>query len=254
MVYGQSFMVDLVILSHHHTDHTHGLKPYLETMELLGRTKPLRIYTPDPKALGSQVKTSGWSYPITVIPITTGVSYLEPPMVIRFFKAHHGRIAAVGVLIQSLQRQRYDRARLLRDLPPDARKQLFMVGQCLYQGRTYHKTQYRLKDTPWYSVYYSGDTTWDPHVLDNLHPRGLMIHQCTYVRGQDRTEARRRHHTHYGQLIAHMKSQPQRFILTHISDRVTPQVLNTYRLPPNGSWAYDGLEFTNNIEPQAVDP
>ena len=231
--FAPEFFVDVIIISHHHTDHDHGLKPYLQTMNLQNRKDPLYIYTPEPPKIDKLIDLQTLDYKVHVIKAYQGVKFIHKKSTITFEKATHS-IPCIGTLIESKDKTRYNREALLK-LPEVKRTNLFTE-------KSKDLEAYRLPDCPRYSLYYSGDTLWNPLVLKKVHPRGLVIHECTFTESEDLLTAKKKHHTHLTEIDIEGDH-----ILTHIGGKIPVDKLPKIYPLKRGLWAKDGLKFTNKI-------
>lgn len=237
-----TFMVDAIFISHHHMDHVYGLKSYLHTMNLLGRVTSIKIYTPDEKALKSQLGNKKYDFPLEILEVKPGLQLTQNNVKLKFFRSNHGPVPALGILVQSERTVKYDKEKLNQTLKPDQVKKLFKDGGFIKGGFNHKPEDFIAADQPFYSLYYSGDTTWNDEIL-KLPLNCKILHECTYVREVDLKEARKTYHTHLLDLPLEFLSRPGKIILTHLGDRVIPEDLKNVKLPPESTWAYDGLIF-----------
>ena len=239
--YGCDFFVDVIVISHHHSDHDAGLLPYLQSMNLLHRKKPLIIYTPEPKRVEEYLhKIKIDEYSIEVRAPLLEVPYLHSEYDLTFYRAKHGAIKAISCKLVSNTVTRRNREKLLL-LPIPIRKQLCEKGTSTHENRVLYLEDYLLPPRPRFQVYYSGDTTWIPEVVDRISDKGLIIHECTYVHHEDLCQARKRNHTH----VSDINIPVHDHLLTHISQKVTADILDKKYSRVRGKWARDGMTFEN---------
>jgi len=176
---------DFIFISHYHLDHFHGLLPYLKTLEMMGITKKIKIFLPEVQerelfenqllklVLNIELKIGNDSYQ------EEGVSFL-------FFKTKHTRDSR-GVLIKIAERRTY-LPEIIRKLKGPALRQLKDKKKIVIDNFEYnYETSSEVLEKE-HSLVYTSDTS-----PLSLPISEYIIHECTYLEGEEKTALKKRH-------------------------------------------------------------
>ncbi len=178
--YCTQFETEFIIISHKHGDHYFGLIPYLVTMHLLNRVKPLSLYLPpDMKFFETLLSVQGiklcYDLNIVYYSDTSEIKYRK--FSISFFKTNH-TVNCYGFKLSVHERYTLDEEKLnlisdKKNLSTLQRGIAVFEGDCLITPKDVCKTH-----IPKFTVVYGADSR--PISPDLLGGCKLLIHEGTF--------------------------------------------------------------------------
>ena len=235
-----SLMVDWVFISHFHLDHYIGILGLLGTMNLLDRTTPLDIYSPDSAKLSTLINLTlkNLKFGVNLLNIMEDVQYLRADCKLLFLKTDH-LIKSYAILVKSLKNVKYRKE--LGLLPPDQLKNL-VAGN--FELLPFDPEHYIESKKSFYEVLYTGDTRVIPDLFTQIND-GLIIHECSFFRSEETNIASSKYHTHIND-FKKINLVNNHLLLTHLptKDCWKHMVTQINRVNPKIKLAKDGLSFT----------
>lgn len=251
---GISFMkVDKIFITHWHADHFSGLIPLIQTMNMEGREKPLKIIGPEAERFVSDILDLGYfgmrfKVEAMDVPHTgeemTKVDETEEYEVFSIPVFH--TVPAVGYVFKEKERWSIDtekikkmklrRGKWLKDLKKD--------GKVSYKGKTI-KIENIADLKPGLTVVYSGDTKPCENMIKASKNADLLIHDGTFL---EEEEGKAHADVTQAATIA-KKANVEQLIITHLSRRYnTKKDIDDIRKAaqevfPETRIAYDGMKI-----------
>jgi ribonuclease Z len=253
MRYGISFALGDIFFTHFHTDHVLGAIGLVRTLQLQGRTEPLRIWGPRGGARFLQrIDAFGerMGYPITVTEVEPSVPIERNGYaIVPFGVSHHG-VAAVGYAL-------VEATRLGRFNPDQARALGIPEGPlwgALHRGRTVTLPDGRSIDPATLvgptragrRVVITGDTRPCDATVEAAQGADLLVHEATFAEEEAARAIETGHSTarEAGEIAA--RAGVRRLVLTHLSARYSRDTVDLERearaVFPNAGIARDGME------------
>ncbi len=222
MVSPLSFMkIRAILVTHLHGDHVLGLPGLLQTMSLLGRAEPLRIYGPEgtARALGAMMAATDGetAYEVEVADVAPGDFFLVRSMKVSVFATDHG-VPSVGYSVAEPDLPgRLDREKALslgiRDGPDMAR---LKRGEAVGDVRP---EQVVGPTTKGVRAVYTGDTRKSPAVVEAARGADVLIHESTYADRDARLAEEHFHSTARQAAEVAREAGVRLLLLTHVSGR-----------------------------------
>ena len=228
MRYGISFALDDVFFTHLHTDHLLGIVGLTRTLNLQGRTDPLRLWGPrgTGRALRNAVQFNGErvGFPVEVLEVepNTPIRRTEDYAIVPFAVEHPGSAAVGYAFVEQERRGRFnpELARAL-GIPEGPLWGRIHRGQSvtLDDGRVIEATQLVGPTRPGRTVVVTGDTRPCAATIDAARDADLLIHEATFAEDEAERATETGHSTaREAALVAHVAGV-RRLALTHISAR-----------------------------------
>ncbi|MBS7609392.1 ribonuclease Z [Candidatus Bathyarchaeota archaeon] len=248
-----------IFITHLHGDHTLGLPGLIQTMDMVGRAKPLRIFGP-PGIRGFiefTVRSVGAkpSYGLQISETSTPGSILEAKeYIVRTALAEHGSFALAYALEEKQRPGRFypEKARALG------------VPEGFLWGRLQRGHNVRLKDGKivkpeevlgpprrGLKIVYSGDTRPSEAIIELSKEADLLIHDGTFEGSLSEKAREEGHSTALEAAEVALKAGVKRLVLTHISARyedTKPLLEEARKIFPNSSIAEDFLRLRLKYE------
>ncbi|RUM47417.1 MAG: ribonuclease Z [Hyperthermus sp.] len=242
-----------ILVTHLHGDHVLGLPGLLQSMAMLGRSKPLVLI--GPRGLGSLVeevaKLTLWlpPYPIEVVEarawerirLPGGIEVLPYPV-------NHRGVEAFGYRLWEAPRKPkidLDAARRLGLEPGPILGMLQRGLEVRVNGRVIRpsdvvRSQHRI------SVSYTGDTAPSHSVVEASRNVDVLVHDATFASDMAEEAHNEGHSTALDAARAAREAAAKILVLTHFSARYTspePLVWEAKRIFPNTYPAIDGAKL-----------
>jgi ribonuclease Z len=227
MRYGISFAFADLFFTHAHSDHVLGLTGLVRTLQLGGRTEPLRLWAPVGAArtlrqclsLGGERTT----FPVTITELASGASLDRGDYRIDAFEVqHHGGLSLGYAFVEEERRGRFDPA-MARELGiPEGP----LWGR-IHRGETVTLDDGRVIDPATLvgdrrrgrRIVITGDTRPCEATVQHSHDADLLVHEATFADDEAARAVETGHSTaREAADIAH-RAGARRLVLTHISAR-----------------------------------
>ncbi len=220
--------INYVLISHLHGDHYFGLIGLIQTMHLLGRSRPLMIFGPplliDILRLQLEVSHTELRYPLEFTPLEIGGKQMilkNEQLSIYSFPLNH-RIPTWGFLISEIQAKPNLRPEFVETYhpEPDAMKQIkqgagFRLPDgtwLLHEDITYAARKPR-------SYAYCSDTAYVEELSGWISHADMLYHEATFM-DMHKAEAEKTFHSTTTQAAAvALKAQVKRLLIGHFSTR-----------------------------------
>jgi ribonuclease Z len=227
MRYGITFALDDIFFTHFHTDHLVGVIGLLRTLQLQGRTEPMRLFGPPPAhRLLRQAVTFGGdrlSFPVETVEVAPGTPIARSGYAIHPFAVDHGGAGAVGyALVEEERRGRFH---------PDLARE-FGIPEGPLWGRLHRGETITLDDGRSVSaatlvgptragrtVVLTGDTRPCAATVQAAHRADLLIHEATFANDEGARALETGHSTAAEAAQVAALAKVKRLVLTHISAR-----------------------------------
>jgi ribonuclease Z len=228
MRYGISFALGDVFFTHLHTDHLLGIVGLTRTLQLGGRTEPLRLWGPrgTGRALRAAVQFNGErvGFPVEVLeveagtPIRRGDDYAIVP-----FAVEHPGSAAVGYAFVEHERRGRFHPELARALgiPEGPLWGRLHRGQpvTLDDGRVVDPATLVGPTRPGRTVVLTGDTRPCAATVEAARGADLLVHEATFADDEAERARETGHSTAREAAQVARVAEVRRLVLTHISAR-----------------------------------
>ena len=225
MRYGTGFSIGALFVTHMHADHFLGITGLLRTMQLQGRTEPLRIIGPagcEPtlrKAVTLGSDRVGFA--VEIEECAAGAAYRGDGFRIDAFPVDHG-IRAVGwALVEEDRLGRFDveRARLMGVPEGPLFGRLHRGEDVEVDGRTIRAADLVGEPRPGRTLVYAGDTRPCDATLTAAKDADVLVHEATFAQ-DERDRARMTYHSTAAEAAALARDAGARqLFLTHLSAR-----------------------------------
>jgi ribonuclease Z len=227
MRYGTSFVLGDILFTHLHTDHVLGIIGLMQTMQLQGRTEPLRVWGPKGVTRVLQradVFTSErLGYPVTITELEAGAPIARSGYAILPFSVSHHTTAALGyALIEDPRLGRFNPERAREIGVPEG-----PLWGMLHRGRSVSLPDGRVVDSadivgptrPGRRVVITGDTRPCETTIDAARGADLLVHEATFAEEEAQRAVETGHSTAREAASVAAQAGVRRLILTHVSAR-----------------------------------
>jgi ribonuclease Z len=255
MRYGISFALNDILFTHYHTDHVLGLIGLMRTMQLGGRSEPLRLWGPTGLARFIQRAEAlcgeRWGFPIEANELEPGVPVKRAGYEIVPFPADHRGARAVGyALVEETRLGRFhpDLARA-HGIPEGPLWGRLHRGQpvTLDDGRTIDAATLVGPSRPGRRIAITGDTRPTDATVAAAQGADLLIHEATFGDDEAERAVETGHSTAREAATVAERAGVRRLVLTHFSARYTRDSIDletqAREVFPSTSCARDGLEI-----------
>jgi ribonuclease Z len=266
MRYGISFALSDILFTHYHTDHVLGVIGLMRTMQLGGRSEPLRLW--GPKGLARFIQRAEalcgerWGFPLETTELEPGVSVKRSGYELLPFAVDHRGAQSVGyALIEETRLGRFhpDIARA-NGIPEGPLWGLLHRGQTvtLPDGRTIEASAMVGPTRPGRRVVITGDTRPSEATIAAAQGADLLVHEATFGDDEAARALETGHSTAREAAAVAERAGVRRLIITHFSARYTRDSADletqAREVFPATSCARDGLEVDVPFSPEAYFP
>jgi ribonuclease Z len=254
MRYGVSFALGDILFTHMHTDHVLGVIGLTRTLQLGGRTEPLRLWGPRGSArLLRQALGFGGdrlAFPVEVAEVEPGTPIARDEYAIVPYEVEHPGSVAVGYAIVEPERRGRFNPELARELgiPEGPLWGRLHRGErvTLDDGRTVDPTTLVGPTRPGRTVVITGDTRPCAATVDAARGADLLVHEATFADDEADRARETGHSTAREAAQVARVAETRRLVLTHISARYSRDAreleAQARQLFPEAVVARDGTE------------
>ncbi len=255
MRYGVSFAFEDLLFTHMHADHFLGLTGLIRTLQLQGRTEPLRLWGPvgSSRVLRACITLGGdrATFPIEITEIEPGSAIKRTDFSIVTFPVDHRQTASLGfALIEEDRLGRFnpDLARAM-GIPEGPLWGRIHKGEpiTLEDGRIIEPAQLVGAARRGRRVVITGDTRPCAETILAARDADLLVHEATFGEEEAARALETGHSTAREAAEVARRAGARRRVLTHISARYSGDTRQLEReakaVFPNTTVARDGAEF-----------
>jgi ribonuclease Z len=248
--------IDHVFISHLHGDHYLGLPGLISTYNLMGRTRPLRIYGPPEleglMRLHNQVSGAHLNYDLHFVSTQTQERTLlweDATLEIYSFPVKH-RIATTGFLFKEKEREPGVSHHAVRDLGLEPSEILQLKKRqdlVRSDGTVLAWSSVCTEPAPPRSYAFSADTMYWERVVDAVQGVDLLYHEATFMAHHKALAVKTYHSTTLQAAKVAMKAGVGRLLVGHLSARykdaeaVLAEIVEGF---PKAELARDGVTYS----------
>jgi len=200
MRYGTGFDVSVIFVTHLHADHFLGITGLLRTLQLQGRTEPIRIVGPEgSEGLLRRVAFLGSDrigFTVTIDECADGEAYRGEDFAIHAFPVDHGVRAVGWALVEDDRLGRFDvaRARALGVPEGPLFGRLHRGEDVEVEGRVIRAADLVGAPRPGRTIVYAGDTRPCDATRRMAIGADVLVHEATFGE-EERDRARQTYHS-----------------------------------------------------------
>ena len=250
--------IGCIFISHLHGDHYFGLVGLLNTMQLLGRQKPLKLYGPPPlkDIIQLQLDEAGtnFTYELEFIPLSYGKSELihEDKFVKVYTIPLNHRIPCNGFLFEETKKNRKISKETIRDLEiplseiPAIKRGADYIDK---DGVVYPNKS--ITDKPKRSCKYAfcSDTKYDESIIPLIRDVDILYHEATFLEDMKERAKKTFHSTAKEAATIAKKAEVFELLIGHFSARyntIDQHLEEARTVFPNSKLAIEGKVFVCN--------
>ena len=240
--------ISKIFISHYHGDHILGLPGLLQSLNFLGREKPLTIYGPKGiKKIEYGISLLGFSklnFPVEFVEIESGTIIENEEYIIKSQQVKHN-IINLAYSIEEKKKPRFLRQKAINLGVPvgPAFGRLHNGEEIEIDGRIIKPSQVLGEPRKGKKITYSGDTLPCDEMIEFAKDSDLLIHESTYML-EDNDKAKENFHSTSQDAATIAKySNSKKLILTHISSRYT----NITQLLNESKEIFKNVEVANDL-------
>ena len=266
MRYGVSFNLSGLLFTHYHADHVLGVVGLLRTLQLQGRTEPIRLWGPVGLArlvrLAAEFGGERWGFAVEPTELEPGASIKRTGYEIVSFPVDHRGARAFGyALVEETRLGRFnpDLARSL-GIPEGPLWGKLHRGQMvtLDDGRVIDGSSMVGPTRPGRRIVITGDTRPCAATVLAATDGDVLVHEATFADEEATRAAETGHSTAREAAGVAAAAKVRRLIITHFSARYTRDSSDLEReareVFPATSCARDGLEIEIPFENEVATP
>lgn len=266
MRYGVSFAFEDLLFTHMHADHFLGLTGLIRTLQLQGRTEPLRLWGPvgSGKTLRACITMGGerTTFPVTISELEPGATIRRQDYHIETFAVDHRQTASLGfALVEETRLGRFN-PELARELgiPEGPLWGRIHKGESvsLSDGRVVEPSQLVGAPRRGRRIVVTGDTRPCAGTILASQNADLLVHEATFCDEESARAFETGHSTAREAAEVARRAGVRRLVLTHISARYSGDTRVLERearaVFANTTVARDGAEFELPLTEELADP
>lgn len=248
MSFGLSYAkVECIFVSHSHADHIVGIAGLAQTLDLIGRKEPLRIFCPKGavKDVEALLSIGKYGYEQVVREVGEGEVFTGNGVTVKAFTVKHSR-PSLGFVFEEAGRRNFD-AKKCAALGIRGRMfgELEEKGSIKLGGKTvrYESVSKAKKGA---KIVYSGDCTPSEATVKAAKGADLLFHEATYASDKEEEAREHLHSTAADAARIAKKAGAKKLVLMHISGRYKTPDLHLKDACPifrETVVAEDGMEF-----------
>jgi ribonuclease Z len=227
MRYGVSFALGDIFFTHMHTDHVLGVIGLTRTLQLQGRTEPLRLWGPK----GSARVLRQWSgfggdrlgYPVEIVEVEPGTRVARRDYAVVAFGVDHRGAQAVGYAIVEDERRGRFNPELARSMgvPEGPRWGELHRGRAvtLGDGRVVAPSALVGPTRPGRRITVTGDTRPCEATVEAARGADVLVHEATFTDEEREWAVETGHSTAREAAEVAAQAGAKRLVLTHVSAR-----------------------------------
>lgn len=255
MRYGVSFALGDIFFTHTHTDHLLGVVGLTRTLQLQGRTEPLRVWGPRGSSrLLRQAVTFGGDrlgFPVEVTEVAHGEAIRRKDYAIVPYAVEHPGASAVGYAFVEEERRGRFNPELARELgvPEGPLWGRIHRGEAvtLSDGRVVEPAALVGVTRPGRRVVVTGDTRPCASTEEFARDADVLVHDATFADDEAPRAAETGHSTAREAATVAARAGARRLVLTHLSARYSRDAgeleQQAREVFPNTVVAKDGAEI-----------
>ncbi|MFH1447478.1 MAG: ribonuclease Z [Candidatus Micrarchaeota archaeon] len=217
MKFGMSYAkVKAVFITHLHADHILGLPGLIETLVLIGRKEPLRIFGPPgtKERLGQFIHHNM----AQIEDINTGFVYRGEKFTVSFFPTMH-YVNSIGYVFEENQTRKFNKKKAdASGIKGRMFSEIEEKGQ-LEVGKKIVKLDDISTIKNGKKIVYTGDTMPSERIVKASEKADILIHDGTFGDELKEEAELKRHSTVSGAARTARKAKVKKLVLTHISNR-----------------------------------
>ncbi len=266
MRYGISFAFEDLLFTHMHADHFLGLTGLLRTLQLQGRTEPLRLWGPvgSTKTLRACITLGGdrATFPVTISELEPGAFIRRHDYHIETFAVDHRQTASLGfALVEETRLGRFN---------PDLARQMGIPEGPLWgrihkgepivldDGRTIQPADLVGAPRRGRRIVVTGDTRPCAATIIAAQNADLLVHEATFSDDEAARALETGHSTAREAAEVARRAGVRQLVLTHISARYSSDAKMLEReartVFPKSTVARDGAEFVLPLTEELAEP
>jgi ribonuclease Z len=259
MKYGLSYLkCPAIFLSHLHADHVLGLFPLIQTMNLFGRTEPLRIYGPTGTreflTAAFALKPMRPAFPVLVEDIDwagkpiakAALPVFESDLFwVKAFPVEHG-CPALGYVLEEKGHRRFDLKKAkAKGVEGRFFTEIQTKGSATIKGKLvkYEQVSYLQEGK---KIVYTGDTMPTKRIEKEAKGAAVLVMDSCFHSDEGDLAKDKKHGTSGACAKTAKKAKVDKLVLTHISNRYDerePLLKDAQKTFPNTVMAIEGLEI-----------
>ena len=220
--------IGCIFISHLHGDHYFGLVGLLNTMQLLGRQKPLKLYGPPALMDIIQIQLdqadTKFGYELDFVPLKYGKSYLihEDQFVKVYTIPLNHRIQCNGFLFEETPKNRKITKETIRrlEIPLSQIAGIKRGDDFVAEDGTVYKNR-EITEKPKRSCKYAfcSDTKYDESIIPLIRDVDILYHEATFLEDMKERAAKTYHSTAKQAATIAKKAEVFELLIGHFSAR-----------------------------------
>lgn len=247
--------IDNIFISHMHGDHFFGLIGLISTMNLLGRTKELSIYSPKELELiinvQLDVSLTQLGFPLVFYRIEEGFKgkiYENNVLIVETFPLDH-KIQTQGFLFKEKTKERKISKTFLdmEDVPLEEIAKIKKGSDYVNEnGKIFANKDITIDPPPSRSYAYCSDTKYNESILPFIRKANLLYHEATFMNNLKDVAREKYHSTTLDAANIAKLAGVKQLMIGHYSaryEKLDPLLKETKKYFRNSILAIEGVEY-----------